>query len=307
MAAPGLDVAPLGPPSTNPMGSPSWKPGMEDEARPARPWSPFGRQGARAVALLTTAAFAGLLYLTWYPVPFSGRPAPDWSGLADVTAPLTRKLVFYHPALAWGAFLAYAVVLGASIAYLNERKARFDRAAHAAAEVGLLFNTLALITGTLWGIQEWRRTGQLALATVYTDPKVLVVVVLWLTFVAYMLLRRLVDGSERRARLAAVVGVVGFLGVPLSWATSQVLATSQHPDLVGPGADPEAAVAPAVGFVITWSLVAFALLFFALWTARLRLLHAESRLRALEAQLDERRETPTPASPDTAPEVTRAG
>jgi heme exporter protein C len=237
----------------------------------------------RALPIATGVGAAGLLYLTWYPIPLTGLPAPDWSGLADVTAPLTRKLVFYHPALSWAALLAYAFVLAASIAYLNERQLRFDRAARAAAEVGLLMNSLALVTGTLWGIQEWRRSGQAALATVYTDPKVMVFVVLWLTFVAYMLLRRLVDGTERRARLAAVVGIVGFLGVPLSWATSRVFATSQHPDLAGPGSDPEAAVATSVGVVIVWSLVVFALLFLQLFLARRDLLEREAQIEAGEA------------------------
>jgi heme exporter protein C len=223
----------------------------------------------------TLATWPVLLWLTWF-------VAPDWAGLADVAAPLTRKVLFFHPASAWASFAAYFVVFALSIAVLNEKDAKYDAPARAAAEVGFWFNTVALLTGTFWGVQEWNEAGRPALATVYSEPKVLVVVVLWFTFAAYLLLRRLVDGPERRARLAAAFGVLGFLGVPLSFATSRLLSTSLHPDIAGPGANPDAAVGATVGAVIAFSLVAFLALFLHLWLARLRLLRLEERLDLLE-------------------------
>lgn len=230
----------------------------------------------RGALWATTASWPVLLWLVWF-------AAPDWSGLPDVAAPLTRKMLFFHPASAWASFAAYAVVFALSIAVLNERDAKYDAPARAAAEVGFWFNTVALATGTLWGIQEWSEPGRPALAVVYSEPKVLVVVVLWFTFAAYLLLRRLVDGAERRARLCAAFGVLGFLGVPLSFATSRLLSTSLHPDIAGPGANPDAAVGAQVGGIITFSLVAFLALFVHLWLARLRLVRAEERLDLLEA------------------------
>ncbi|MFO1532480.1 MAG: cytochrome c biogenesis protein CcsA [Thermoplasmatota archaeon] len=237
--------------------------------------------GAALVALLALA------WATWLPTPFG--PAPDWtcpSAAAtcanDVAAPLTRKLLLWHPALAWATFAAYLVTFAMSIAYLNERQPRHDATARSAAEVGFLLNTLALVTGTLWGMQEWSRSGQSALATVYTEPKVLVVVVMWLAFAAYLLLRRLVDDADRRARLAAAFGILGFLGVPASFLVSRVLAKSLHPDVVGPAANPDAALSSYQGWLLGWSFVAMTLLFVALFLARLRLARAEERLAALE-------------------------
>lgn len=224
---------------------------------------------------LALTALLALSYLTWF-------VAPDWTASPDVTAPLTRKLVFFHPPTAWTAFVAYIVVFGLSIAYLGERKLRYDRAAHAAAGAGFVMNTIALATGTVWGLQEWSKPGQNGLATIYTDPKVLVVVVLWLTFAAYLMLRRLVDSSERRARLAAVFGILGFVAVPASFLTSRVLSTDLHPDIAGPGSNPDAVVAGTVGGILTLGFVAFTLLFIHLFLARLRLAHLEDRLEALE-------------------------
>lgn len=257
--------------------------GQRGAANPMRGPGSKRPMGRRWLLAGTLAAWAILVYLTWFPIPFTGQPAPDWQGEPDVTAPLTRKLLFYHPATAWASFAAYTVVLGASVAYLNEREDRFDRAARTAAEVGFLFNSLALATGTLWGIQEWSRTGQSALATVLTEPKVLVVLVMWLAFAAYLLVRRLLDDPARRARLAAVFGILGFLGVPMSFATSRLLATSLHPDVAGPAANPDAAVPWPVGAVLAWSAVAFLLLFAHLWLTRLDLERLADRLRTEEA------------------------
>ncbi|MGB0652673.1 MAG: cytochrome c biogenesis protein CcsA [Thermoplasmatota archaeon] len=226
-------------------------------------------------------------YLTWY-------VAPDWSYQPDVTAPLTRKILFYHPASAWASFAAYFVVFGASVAYLSERDMGYDLPARAAAEVGFVLNSIALATGTAWGVVEWQRSGQASLATVYSEPKVLVVVVLWLAFAAYLLLRRFVDEPERRARLSAIFGILGFIGVPLSFATSRLLQTSLHPDVVGPGKNPDAAVGDVVGPILLWSLAAFLLLFVHLWLQRLRLLRARERLLDLEFALLDPLKTPQP-------------
>ncbi len=234
----------------------------------------------RATLWATVVAFLALAWFTWLPTPWGD--APDWtcpqgqavSGCTEVSAPLTRKLLFYHPASAWAAFAAYLVTFALSIAYLNERRLRDDTTARAAAEVGFLMNTIALATGTLWGVQEWFKSDRAALATVYTDPKVLVVLVLWLTFAAYLLLRRLVDGAERRARLAAVFGVLGFLGVPASFLVSKLVGTDLHPD------DPK--MTGYQHLIFYWAFAAFTLLFVHLFLARLRLARLEERLADLE-------------------------
>lgn len=237
-------------------------------------------QRARRIAIAATlVSWPVLAYLTWF-------VAPDWSYQADVAAPLTRKVLFYHPASAWASFAAYFVVFALSIAVLNERRLVYDAPARAAAEVGFALNTIALATGTLWGVQEWQEAGTNALVTVYSEPKVLVVLVLWFVFAAYLVLRRLVDAPERRARLAAAFGVLGFLAVPMSFASSRLLATSLHPDVAGPGKNPDAALGPVVGWILAFSAVAFIALFVALWLSRLRLLRAEERIAALEADLE---------------------
>ncbi len=244
---------------------------MDDAARPSN-WVDTTRKITGVLSIVLAIALA---WLTW-------KVAPDWSYAPEVTAPLTRKILFWHPASAWASFAAYFVVFVASIAYLNERNLRMDAVGRAAAEVGFMFNTVALLTGTFWGIQEWQRTGQSSLATVYSEPKVLVVLVMWLAFAAYLLLRRFIDGDDRRARLAAVFGILGFIGVPLSFATSRILQTSLHPDVAGPGANPDAALGPTVGGILGFSMLVFLVLFTHLFLARLRILRLQERMEQLQ-------------------------
>ncbi len=141
-----------------------------------------------------------------------------------------------------------------------------------------------MATGTFWGLQEWSKTGQNGLATIYTEPKVLVVVVLWLTFAAYLLLRRFVDDADRRARLSAVFAVLGFMLVPASFLTSRLVATSLHPDIAGPGANPDATDLGSVGTLLLIGFLAFAALFVHLFLQRLRIARAADRIDELEAQ-----------------------
>ena len=65
------------------------------------------------------------------------------------------RIVYFHVPMAWVAFLAFFVVFGASIAYLRTGNARWDRLGRASAEVGVVFTTLVLITGSIWGYPIW--------------------------------------------------------------------------------------------------------------------------------------------------------
>ena len=115
------------------------------------------------------------------------------------------QLIFYfHVPLAWISFLAFAVVFVCSICYLRRRTAKWDAMAHASAEVGIIFTTLVLITGPIWAKPVW--------GIWWTwDARLTTTLVLWLIYIAYLLVRRYAVTREQGARFAAVVGIVGFV------------------------------------------------------------------------------------------------
>ncbi|MFP5297488.1 MAG: cytochrome c biogenesis protein [Actinomycetota bacterium] len=126
---------------------------------------------------------------------------------ADQGGPLQRIFYFHVPS-AWVGYLAFAIVFIASIAYLRTGARRWDLLAHGAAEVGTVFVTLVLITGPIWARPVWGTWWQ-------WDARLTSSFVLWLTYIGYLFLRGLATEPRSVGRLAAIVGIVGFINVPI--------------------------------------------------------------------------------------------
>lgn len=132
-----------------------------------------------------------------------------------------QRIFYFHVPLAWNMFLAFFIAFIASILYLATRKERWDIWAVSAAETGVVFATLATITGSLWARPAW--------GTYWTwDPRLTTMLILWFLFVGYLLLREFIDDPERRARVSAVVAIIAFLDVPLVFLSVR-LWRSLHP------------------------------------------------------------------------------
>lgn len=194
-------------------------------------------------------------------VPLALVVAPE---AANFSAPLTQRIFYYHVPAAWAAYLAFALTSAASAWHLWRRDARSDALAVAGAEVGALFGTMALLTGLVWAGQEF--LGYSALE----DPKVITLAVLILSYLAYLALRANVDEPQRRARLAAVFGLLSFVGVPLSYLASRA---SIHPDFTRP----EQSLDARLGVILAASTLVFTLLFAALVQVRYRIARLEAR------------------------------
>jgi heme exporter protein C len=105
-------------------------------------------------------------------------------------------------------YLAFFIVFVYSIAYLWKRELMFDHIAKASAEVGLIFCALVLITGAIWGRTTW--------GTYWVwDARLTTTLLLFLIFMGYFLLRMSVNDRDKEARLASVLGIIGFLDIPI--------------------------------------------------------------------------------------------
>lgn len=153
----------------------------------------------------------------------------------DVVQGSVQRIFYVHVASAWIAALAFGVVFVGSIVYLAKRSMKWDALAGASAEVGLLFTTVVLVTGMLWGKAIW--------GVYWTwEPRLTSVLVLWLLYLAYVAIRMYVPEPTQRARFSAVLGIVAFLDVPIVylsvkwWRTlhpEQVIVTENGPQLPG--------------------------------------------------------------------------
>lgn len=189
----------------------------------------------------------------------------------EATQGNVQRIMYVHVPFVWVAYLAFAVVLIASIVYLGRRAEGADRLAHASAEVGVLFLGLNIATGSIWGKPTW--------GTWWTwDARLTSVAVVFLIYLGYLLLRRLVEEPDRAARYAAVIGILGALNIPLVhmsvywWRTLH-----QPPSLLKPGS---AAMPPVILAALLVNFVAFVLLYLYFVAKRVRLLAREAELGA---------------------------
>jgi heme exporter protein C len=119
-----------------------------------------------------------------------------------------QRIFYFHLPAAWNTFLGFFVVAGASASYLWQGDRFSDLIAQAAAEIGMVFCTVVIITGSLWARPIW--------GVWWTwDPRLTMVAILWTIYAAYILLRLLAGDNELIARYAAVLGIVGVLDIPI--------------------------------------------------------------------------------------------
>lgn len=208
---------------------------------------------AAAIAILTAL---GMVFLY----------APREATMGEV-----QRIFYFHVSSAWVGFFAFFVTFLAGILYLIRRERRWDILALSSVEVGLTFITMAVLTGSLWARPVW--------GTYWTwEPRLTISAVQLLIYLAYGMLRRMVEGPERQARFAAVYGIVAFVTVPLSWFAIRWWRTI-HPDLFTEGGG--MAITPRMVHTLLVSLGAFTLLYATLLRQRIRLERLSDRVAAL--------------------------
>jgi len=218
-----------------------------------------------AAAIMLTSLYAAFLY------------APTDSYQGDV-----QRLFYLHVPAALTMYVAITLVFVASLLYLQKREAKWDEIAAAGAETGLLFGCIVMTTGPMWGKPIWNTWWS------WGDARLMSFFVLWLIFVAYVMLRAYGGAPDQVARFCAVLGILSFIGMPITHYSVQWFRTL-HPEPVvmtegglggGLTEAPEMLTAFAIG------MVAAVVLFAALFALRLRLERQHRRVQEMRRRLD---------------------
>jgi len=210
--------------------------------------------GSAIVVLLLVAAAYGAFFI-----------APT-----DVKQGLIYRILFLHVSSAWAGLTAFFICFVGNLMYVWRRAPQWDWLGTSAAEVGLAFTTVVLVTGPIWAHPVW--------GIWWTwDARLTSTFVLWLLYVSYLLLRTLVEEPDRRALFSALFGIFAFLDVPLVFGSIRWWRT-QHPQPVVMGG-------PGTGLDPTmWKVLFFS------WMAMLALmtllLLARYKLEAMRGDLD---------------------
>ena len=155
--------------------------------------------------------------------------AARWTDRLEIIAPLTllacglwvfvfapteteqgfvQKIMYIHVPSVIVTYLAFFVTFAFGIAYLWKRLLVFDRIAKVSAEIGLIFCAMVLLSGAIWGRPTW--------GTYWVgDARLTTTLLLFLIFLGYFLLRLSVQDREKEARFASVIGIIGFLDIPI--------------------------------------------------------------------------------------------
>src|SRR5216110_121025 len=139
-----------------------------------------------------------------------------------------QKIFYLHISCAFSAFVAFGTCFYANLRYVFTREPKADWLSVSAAEVGLAFISVVLVSGPIWAHPVW--------GIWWTwDARLTSTFVLWLLYVSYLLLRTLVEEPDRRALLSALFGIFAFLDVPLVFGSIRWWRT-QHPQPIIMGA-----------------------------------------------------------------------
>ena len=190
-----------------------------------------------------------------------------------------QRIFYFHVPSGWVAGLAFATTLIAGLGYLRTRQPFWDRMGLASVEIGLTFALMNVASGATWGCVAWNSCWN-------WDPRLVTASIACLAYVAYLMLRAGIADPERRARFAAIYGVVAFISVPITYYSIQ-LARSIHPLMFGPNnpnAEGESSLTPRMLQTFLFALFTFTVLFVDLMWNRMRLERLAERVEQLKAK-----------------------
>jgi heme exporter protein C len=196
--------------------------------------------------------------------------APDERTMGNV-----QRIFYFHVGTAWVAAVTFGVALIAGISYLRNPSNNKDIIALASVEIGIVFTTTTIVSGSVWGRPAWNTWWE-------WTPRLTSITVLWLVYMAYFMLRGAVEDDERKRRYAAVYVIAAFVTVIMTYISIRLL-RDLHPVVFGGAVEGaqggqeglqviEAGLASAkMGMTLTASAITFSLIYLAWLANRLKL------------------------------------
>jgi heme exporter protein C len=159
----------------------------------------------------------------------------------EKTMGAVQKIFYMHVPSAWVAFLAFFVTFVFSILFLIKRKRIYDTYAYVSAEIGVVFTIIVLTTGPIWAKSSWNT---------------------WWAWEPYLMVRQMDGVWDKKARLAAVFGIIGFADVPIVFFAIRWWQSKFHPIVFGDGPSQEGGgIAPSMLVALLVTITAFTVLY----------------------------------------------
>ena len=135
---------------------------------------------------------------------------------------VSQRIFYFHVPLGWIGMVSIVIVAIASVVHLLTGKQKWDDLAYSTAELGIIFASLILVTGSIWAKPVW--------GVWWTwDPKLTTTLVLWLTYVGYLMARAYGPAGAQGKRFASVIALIGAIDAPIIYKATDWWRTA-HPE-----------------------------------------------------------------------------
>jgi heme exporter protein C len=190
-----------------------------------------------------------------------------------------QRVFYFHVPIAWVGYLSFFLVLLGSVGHLWKGGKKWDNFAYSSAEIGLVFTSLILITGMIWAKPVW--------GVWWTwDPRLTISLIMWFIYVAYFMIRTYAPNISQAARYSAVLGIFGFISVPINYFSIVWWRTVHPQPVTGPAAE-SGSLEGTMQMALMFSLVTFTVLFWYLLRERLKLCRYEDSVEQTRKELQD--------------------
>lgn len=237
------------------------------------------RNGASASETRRDRARLPLVSLILWAITLLGMVLTFWMAFfyapTDVVQGQPQRIFYVHVPVSWLGMLAFVMMAVAGALYLKTKDERWDWLARAAAELGTVFITLALITGSIWGRTTW--------GTWWTwDARLTTTLILWFIYIGYLMLRNYMGRTPASARAGAVMSLVCVVDVPIIYESVNWWRTLHPAAEVGVAG----ALPPSVVLTLLVSLTVFTVFYALLTIQAYQLQRAQTLAQRLRAELE---------------------
>ncbi|MEE8483866.1 MAG: cytochrome c biogenesis protein CcsA [Nitrospinota bacterium] len=199
--------------------------------------------------------------------------SPDAKG-----EPVTYRIIYFHVASAIMSYVGFFIAFVGSILFLSKGDLRYDRWAKVGADLGVHFCFLMIVSGMIWGKQRWG-------AWWLWEPRLTTAMILFITYIGYLILRHVIEIPMTRARYAAVYGIIAFIDVPIVHYAIKIWGSIMHPVVSGGG--PDQGLAPEMMLTLRFSILAFLVTFGVMYMLRLHVENLEAVLARSKADSED--------------------
>lgn len=201
----------------------------------------------------------------------------------ETTMGNVQRIFYFHVGAAWVAAVAFLIALISGIAYLRKPAKIWDTIAVASVEIGLVFTTMTIVSGSVWGRPAWNTWW-------IWSPRLTSITVLWLVYVAYFMLRGAVEDEDKRGRFASVYVIAAFVTVIITYLSIRLL-RDIHPVLIGESSEAAEGLQDFSGLASTKmiislniSVLTYTILYLAWLANRLRLQRLVDQVSLLKSR-----------------------